>query len=426
MTDIANPDVLRCPEDAVRAAAKRFSTPFFLYEEERIRKNCRDVRRAFGPRFPGFEPLYAVKANPNPHILRIVLDEGFGLDCSSHSEAWLASRLDATGMHTGNYTTPKETDFVLRSTRLLLNLDDASALERLARRGGVPDFLSFRINPGMTSATLESNHLSGSRAKFGVPHESAPAAYRRAFELGVRRFGIHMMTGSNVENEDYFREVVARLLDIMAVVRRTTPISFETMNIGGGFNVPYHPTERTFDLDRIADGIRRAVDERAAPDDSPEPRLMIEPGRRITADAGFLVSRVVAIKDGYKRFVGLDASSNDMPRPFIYDAYHHISVPGASEGKSGARSEEVTVVGSICENNDRFGENRLLPPLDVGDLVVVHNCGAHAFAMGHNYNGKLRHAEVLLESGGNLTEIRRAEGFDDIFRTVLDPPISLD
>jgi diaminopimelate decarboxylase len=414
----ANPDVLRLPTQAIRAAAARFPTPFFLYEEERIRKNCRDLKRAFSTRFEGFTPLFAVKANPNPHILRIVLDEGFGLDCSSLSEAWLASRFDAFGMHTGNYTTPEEVRFVVGSSRLLLNLDDVGALDRLVAIG-VPDFLSFRINPGLTSATLESNLLSGERAKFGLPHERAAEAYRRALDLGVKRFGIHMMTGSNVTEEGYFAEVVARLLAIVAEIRRAVPITFEYVNIGGGFNVPYHPSEPTFDVERIAGQIREAVDEAASIEQSAEPKLMIEPGRRVTADAGFLVSRVVAVKESYKKFVGLDASSSDMPRPFIYDAYHHLSVLG----RDGAETEVVTVVGSICENNDRFGEDRLLPRVEVGDLVVVHTCGAHAFAMGHNYNGKLRHAEYLLESGGSFRQIRREETTEDLFRTVIDPPV---
>lgn len=399
---------------AIREAAQDWPTPFFLYEESRIRANCADFHESFGSRFDGFTPLFAVKANPNPHVLKVVLDSGFGLDCSSYSEVWLARQLGAFGMHTGNYSSEEELRFVIESERVLLNLDDVSLLDAVVNIG-TPEFLSFRINLGISSADLESNLLAGPEAKFGVPLERAVEAYAKAREAGASRFGIHVMTGSNVTEEDYFPTVAEHLWEVAAQIHAELGIDFEYMNIGGGFNVPYRPTEPSHSLERIAEKVAALFECQTAASGMRAPRLMVEPGRRVLADAGFLVSRVTAVKDGYRRYAGLDASSNDMPRPFIYGAYHHASV---LDRETSADDEPVTLVGSICENSDRFTNERLLPKLVVGDVVVLHNCGAHAHSMGFNYNGKLRHAEYLLKEDGSLLEIRRSETLDDLFATV--------
>lgn len=410
---MTNPAVTRYPADAITQAASSHPTPFFLYEEEMIRRNCRILKDAFAPLFPGFTPLFAVKANANPHVLRIVQDEGFGFDCSSPSEVWLTGKLKAFGMHTGNYVSEQDLRQVLASG-LLLNLDDLSMLDTVVKIG-VPAFLSFRVNPGVASATIRSNLLAGPDAKYGIPWEQATEAYKRAKAAGVRRFGIHMMTGSNVASPDYFPGVTRKLLQIAGAVKKETGIDFEYLNIGGGFNVPYRPEEPTFDLARTAREIRAIFDEELPRFGMREPTLMIEPGRRVACDAGFLVGTVQVIKRGYKTFVGIDASSADMPRPAIYDAYHHVSVLG----KDGAvERETVNVVGTVCENSDQFAKDRSLPKVAIGDRIVIHNCGAHAFVMGHNYNGKTRAAEYLLESSGTIRQIRRAETIDDLFRTV--------
>lgn len=418
---MSNTDVLRYPAEPVERALEEFPTPFFLYEEERIRIQCRAFVDAFAPLFPGFTPLFAVKANPNPHILRIIQEEGFGMDCSSLSELGLARALGAGGMHTGNYTMEEELRAALATPKMLLNLDDLSLLATVERIG-VPEFLSFRINPGIGEATIESNVLAGPDAKYGVPWERAVEGYRRARDIGVRRFGIHMMTGSNVPSEDYFAQLARRLLQVTGTVQRDLQIRIECLNIGGGFNVPYRPDEPTFDLGRIARGIRRSFDEECAGWSVPPPTLMVEPGRRIAADAGFLVGRVCVIKEGYKKFIGVDVSTNAMPRPAFYGAYHHISVLGKNPEEG---VEQVSVVGSICENCDQFARDRDLPVIAHGDVVIIHNCGAHALAMSHNYNGKLRPAEILLESSGKLRLIRRSETPEDLLRTVADWPFVL-
>ncbi|MBL4694615.1 diaminopimelate decarboxylase, partial [Candidatus Gracilibacteria bacterium] len=264
----------------------------------------------------------------------------------------------------------------------------------------VPEVLSFRINPGVGAG---DRVLGGKDAKYGIPFEKAADAYRLAAEMGVKRFGIHMMTGSNVMEEDYFEEAVGKLLEIVAGL----PVEIEFMNIGGGFGVAYKPDEKSLDIDRVAEGVARAYEK-----SSVKPRLMAEPGRYITADAGWLVTKVDVIKDSYKKYVGVDASCNDMPRPSIYGAYHHASVLNG-----GSDLEKVSVVGHICENNDQFVKDIELPVVSVGDIVILHNCGGHAYSMGHNYNGTLRHAEYLL-SGSELKCIRRAETIEDLYGTV--------
>jgi diaminopimelate decarboxylase len=410
-----NPNVTRYPASAIERALAQFPTPFYLYEEETIRRNCRRLTAAFTARFPRFQPLFAVKANPNPHVLRIVMDEGFGLDCSSPSEVWLSQQLGAHGMHTGNYQTEDELRDIIRADNLLLNLDDVSLIDTV-RKIGAPAFLSLRINPGITAGSMESLLLAGKDAKFGVPWEQAAPAYRRLKDVGAVRFGMHMMTGSNVLDAAYFAEVTHKLLTVAQTVKREFGIEMECMNIGGGFGVPYRPEEASLDLDAVASGVRSAMDEACRPGGLTMPTLMVEPGRFIAADAGFLVTRVHAIKNGYKEFVGVDAGMNDLPRPSVYGAYHHISVLGKPSSPS---DRSVNVVGRLCENNDQFARDRLLPPIDVGDTLVIHNAGAHCYAMSHTYNGRTRCAEYLLTAHGEFRPIRRAETTDDLFRTVV-------
>ncbi len=407
-----NQAVTAFPREAITRAAKEFPTPFFLYNEARLRENCRVFRSAFERYFSNFHPLYAVKANPNPDVLRIIQSEGFGFDASSRAEAWAAGRLGGTGMYTGNYTPADELAFAA-SQGLILNLDDASMVGFLDEVG-VPETLSFRINPGMGSGDRESNVLAGPDAKFGVPFEKAAAAYAAARNKGVKRFGIHMMTGSNTLDVRFFAHSVEKLFEIVAVIKSETGIEIDFMNIGGGFGVPYRPEESSLDLDAVAAGIRAVFDASCAKFGLKEPTLYAEPGRFIAADMGFLVGTVRVIKEGYKKFVGIDAAANDMPRPSIYDAYHHVSVIPANSAPRG--EEVVSVVGGICENNDQFAKDRLLPECRVGDLVVIHNSGGHAYAMGHNYNGRTRHAEYLLQIDGTIKKIRDAERIEDLYR----------
>lgn len=407
-----NESVTTFPKEAITLAAADVPTPFFLYDEARLRANCRAFRGAFQKYFPDFRPLYAVKANPNPDVLRIVQSEGFGFDASSRAEAWIVGKIGGTGMYTGNYTPADELAFAA-SRGFLLNLDDASMVPFLAEVG-VPETLSFRVNPGMGSGDRESNVLAGPDAKFGVPSERAAAAYAAARDAGAKTFGIHMMTGSNNLDVGFFSQSVEKLFEIIAEIRAETGIEISFVNIGGGFGVPYRPDEPSLDLDAVAAGIRATFDASCAKFGLREPALYAEPGRFIAADMGFLVGTVRVIKEGHKKFVGIDAAANDMPRPSIYGAYHHVSViPMDGEPRG---EETVSVVGGICENNDQFAKDRLLPECRVGDLAVIHNSGGHAYAMGHNYNGRTRHAEYLLKTDGSIERVRDAEKIEDLFR----------
>lgn len=405
-----NDRVVAYPREAILQAVSQFETPFFLYDEKRLRENCAIFRESFRKYFPDFSPLYAVKANSNPDVLRIIASEGFGFDCSSKAEAWIAQKLGVSGEYTGNYTPAKELAFA-KEAGLILNLDDVSMIDFLDGIG-VPEALSFRINPGMGSGDRQSNVLAGPDAKFGVPFEKAPEAYRLAQEKGVKRFGIHMMTGSNNLDAAYFSAAVEKLFEVVAVITREAGIEISFMNIGGGFGVPYRPEEERLDLDAVAAGLRKVVDACCKKFGLKEPRLMAEPGRYIAADMGFLVGKVQVIKEGYKKFVGIDAAANDMPRPSIYGAYHHVSVVKDQS----VPEEVVSVVGGICENNDQFAKDRLLPKCEIGDVVVIHNCGGHAYSMGHNYNGRPRHAEYLFGMTGSLQMIRGAEHIEDLYR----------
>lgn len=410
-----NPEVLRYPQETVRRAVRSIPTPFFLYEETRIREACRRITSAFAPRFEGFTPLFAVKANPNPHILRIIADEGFGFDCSSPSEAWVVDTLGGRGMYTGNYTTRSEYELVHQLGGLSLNLDDASALP-VVESIGMPRFLSFRVNPDMKPSRC-CVALAGRDAKYGIPWQHAAQAYRRARDLGVERFGIHAMTGTNILDPGYFVALTERLFDLMGQIKREVGIDFDQIDIGGGFGVPYHPDEPDLDLEEVAVHLRRVFDEKCREHGLREPTLVVEPGRFVTASSGYLVSRVHVIKDGYKRFVGVDAGMNDLLRPGLYGAYHHISV---LDKEPGGTEEVVNVVGRLCENTDQFAKDRALPPMEPGDVVVLHTAGGHGYSQSYNYNGRLRSAEVLLTTDGTLRPIRRAETIDDLYRTVVD------
>jgi len=412
---MVNPKVTDLPASAIRRAAEKYPTPFFLYSEKKIRANCRCLKNTFHAYFPAFEPLYAVKANSNPHLLKIIFLEGFGADASSEAEAWIVKKLGAKGMYTGNYTPEEEFRFVVKTGSFMLNLDDLSMLETI-RKIGVPEFLSFRVNPGISKGGMKSLYLAGPDAKFGVPLERIVEAYRRAKELGVKRFGIHAMTGSNVLDESYFESVAMILLETAGKIKKKLGICVERLNIGGGFGVPYRPDEKSLDLMKVAKGVRRAFDRQCAKYDLPEPRLIAEPGRIIMADTAWLIGRVNVIKESYKKFVGLDAGMNDLPRPAIYDAYHYVTVVGK---KTKGIKEKVNIVGRLCENNDQFAIDRLLPVVRVGDLIAIHNAGAHAYAMGHNYNTRTRNAEYLYTENETIAKIRRAETISDIFRTTV-------
>ncbi len=400
--------------ETIEALTHTVPTPFHLYDEAAIIRNARRLQKAFAWN-EGFREYFAVKATPNPFLIRLLTAQGFGCDCSSLPELVLAERCGVTGesiMFTSN-DTPAEEFQTARRQGAVINLDDLLHLDYLERHAGLPELLSFRFNPGADKA---GNEIIGhpEEAKYGLTREQLVEGYRRARDRGVRRFGLHTMVASNELDSSYFVHTAELLCELVGELSRSLGIAFEFINIGGGIGIPYRPEETAVDLDAVSAGVRAAVEgtDRGAPGPL---RLYMECGRMITGPYGWLVSRVRHLKHTYKDYVGLDACMTDLMRPAMYGAYHHITVLGKEHAPATHRYD---VTGSLCENNDKFAIDRELPEIEVGDLVVLHDAGAHGHAMGFNYNGKLRSAELLLRPDGRVLMIRRAETLDDYFATL--------
>jgi diaminopimelate decarboxylase len=395
------------------ALADAFGTPFHIYDEAGIRRTARELNTQFGWS-DGFREYFAVKALPNPHILSILRGEGLGFDCSSTPELTLARRAGASGdeiMFTSNNTTGDEFSTALAGGGGIVNIDDIGLLDVLP---AVPDVVSFRYNPG-PRRTGTSIIGSPVESKFGVAHDQIADAYRRAREMGVRRFGLHTMLVSNERDYRYIVQTAFMLLSLSAELRREAGIAVGFINIGGGFGIPYRPDEAPLDLAALA-GEVRSLFGRFAAEHGYAPRLYMENGRYVTGPHGVLVTRAINRKETYRTYIGLDASMSALMRPGMYGAYHHMHVVGRTAAD--VDRETVDVVGSLCENNDKFAVARELPRIVPGDLVVIHDTGAHGHAMGFNYNGRLRPKELLLREDGAVELIRRAETEADYFATL--------
>ena len=394
---------------------ERFPTPFYLYDEGAIRANAKRIARAFSV-FPGFKEHFAVKALPNPFVLKVLADEGFGADCASLPELVLARRAGMSGedvMFTSNETPAHEYVFA-RAQGAVINLDDITHIDYLEKACGVPELVSCRYNPGPLK---DGNVIIGrpEEAKYGFTREQLFEGYARLREKGARRFGLHTMVASNELSGDYHVETARILFELAVDLKRKIGIRLEFVNAGGGAGIPYRPEEQELDIEYVARGMRRAYDEIVVPAGLDPLGLRLEWGRIVTGPYGWLVTTAIHEKAIYRRYVGLDSCMSDLMRPGMYGAYHHVSVPGKDDAP---RTETYDVVGSLCENNDKFAVQRQLPQIDVGDFVVIHDAGAHGRAMGFNYNGKLRCGEVLLRPDGTLMRIRRSETMEDYFATI--------
>ena len=398
--------------------AEHFGTPFHLYDEQGIRATGRALREAFAP-IGGIQEYYAVKALPNPRILEIMCDMGFGLDCSSIAELELGRRVGARGeeiMFTSNNTSHEEFLAAAADGGCILNLDDISLIDKVPE---FPELICFRYNPGNRRT---GNSIIGKpeEAKYGVAHDQIVDAYRRAIGRGARRFGLHTMMASNELHHEYMVETARMLLEQVERISGELGIRFEFINIGGGLGIPYRPDQPPLDLAAMAAQII-ALFQDFRERHGYTPRLCMESGRFMTGPHGVLVTRAINRKEIYRTHVGVDACMSALMRPGMYGAYHHITVPGRE-----TLEETVDVVGSLCENNDKFAIQRPLPRIQDGDLVLIHDTGAHGHAMGFNYNGKLRPQELLLRTDGSVERIRRAETLDDYFATLAFEPDRLE
>ena len=402
-------------EEQLARILEEHPTPFHIYDERAIRENARALKEAFAWN-PGFKEFFAVKAAPNPYLMKMLKAEGFGADCSSLPELLLAETVGITGheiMFSSN-DTPVEEMQKARELGAVINLDDISHIAFLEECAGLPDLICFRYNPG---PLREGNAIIGNpeEAKYGFTREQLFDGYRMARDKGVKEFGIHTMVASNELDPDYFVATTEMLFKLVAEISGELGISFSFVNIGGGIGIPYKLDQVAVDLDIVSRGIRKHYEEMIEGEGLGPLDLYMECGRIITGPYGYLVSRVRHIKNIYKDYVGLDACMANLMRPALYGAYHHITVIG----KQGAPCDHVyDVTGSLCENNDKFAIDRSLPEIVPGDVVVIHDTGAHGYAMGFNYNGKLRSAELLLREDGSVVQIRRAETADDYFATL--------
>lgn len=393
-----------------------FETPFYLYDEKAIRENMRRFTKAFSI-FPSFKEYFAVKACPNPYILKILKSEGCGADCSSLPELILAENagmLEEEVMFTSNETPAKE--YVYANLKgNIINLDDITHIDYLEKAlGALPELISFRYNPGPLK---EGNALIGKpeEAKYGLTREQIFEAYKICKERGVKRFGLHTMVASNELNPDYFVETAELLFKLAAELKEKLGVSIEFVNLGGGIGIPYRPEQVAVDYDRIAQGIKAAYDRLVVPAGLDPLKICWECGRPITGPYGWLVTRALHQKHIYREYIGVDASMADLMRPGMYGAYHEVTVSGKEQAP---KDQVYDVVGSLCENCDKFAVQRPLPKIDNGDLLIIHDAGAHGRAMGFNYNAKLRCGELLLREDGSVVQIRRKETVEDYFITL--------
>jgi diaminopimelate decarboxylase len=403
-------------KEQIEKIAEQYPTPFHIYDEAGIRATAKEFRDAFAWVPGGFVNFYAVKALPNPAVMRIVAEEGMGYDCSSHAELLLAEYLETRGdliILTSN-DTPIEEFAKAKAMGAIINLDDFSHIDYLHDGTGMPKRICMRYNPG---ALKEGNVIIGKPedAKYGFTREQIIEGYRKAASLGAEEFGLHTMVASNELNADYFVETAALLFELAVEIKEKVGVRISFLNLGGGIGIPYRPEDEKVDLFYVSKGIKKLYDEIITPAGLAPMRIFTENGRCVTGPHGYLIGRVRHIKDTYKKYVGLDANMANLMRPGMYGAYHHITVLGKENAAAG---ETYDVTGSLCENNDKFAIDRKLPPIERGDLLAIHDTGAHGHSMGFNYNGKLRSAELLLHSDGSVTQIRRPETYADYFATL--------
>ncbi len=404
-------------KEKLEEIAKEYPTPFHIYDEKGIRENARRFKEAFSWN-KGFREYFAVKATPNPFILKILAEEGCGFDCSSYTELMLSDKVGGKNhdiMFSSNET--PDADFLLaHKLGAIINLDDFTHIEILEKLCGIPETICCRYNPGGEFKTSETGNVMDTPkdAKYGFTHEQIIEGYRILKEKGAKKFGMHAFLASNTLTNDYY-PVLAKIMFKAAVeIKEKTGVQISFINLSGGVGIPYKPDQPANDIAEIGRRVKEAYDEVLVPAGMGDVAIFTELGRFMLAPYGALVTRAIREKHIYKEYIGVDACAANLMRPAVYGSYHHITVMG----KENAPADHVyDVVGGLCENCDKFAKDRELPKIDMGDLIYIHDTGAHGFSMGYNYNGKLRSAEILLREDGSAKLIRRAETPQDYFAT---------
>ena len=403
-------------KDQLEEICKKYPTPFHLYDEAGIRKTARDLYKAFSWN-KGFKEYFAVKATPNPTILKILAEEGCGTDCSSLTELMMSERCGIVGkniMFSSN-DTPAEEFIKCRELGGIINLDDITHIDFLKETAGIPDTISCRFNPGGVFELGTDIMDNPGDAKYGMTRPQLTEAYKRLKDLGVKEFGLHAFLASNTVSNEYYPELARILFQVAVEIKEETGIELSFINLSGGIGIPYTPDKEPNDIFVIGEGVRKAFEEVLVPAGLGDVKIFTELGRYILAPNGHLVTRAIHEKHTHKEYIGVDACAANLMRPAIYGAYHHITVMGKEKEPC---DHMYDITGSLCENNDKFAVDRMLPKIDKGDLLVIHDTGAHGFSMGYNYNGRLRSAEILLKEDGTTKIIRRAETPQDYFATL--------
>lgn len=403
-------------KEQLEKIAARFPTPFYLYDEKGIRENVRKLQKAFAWN-SGFREYFAVKATPNPVILKIMKEEGCGVDCSSLTELMLS---DAVGFHgqsimfSSNETPPEEFELA-KKLGALINLDDFTHIDFLKSTAGIPETICCRFNPGGTFQISNAIMDTPGEAKYGFTREQLEEGFVKLKELGARRFGIHAFLASNTTDDGYYPTLAGILFRTAVDLYHKTGIAVSFINLSGGVGIPYRPEQKPANIAKIGEGVRKAFEEILVPAGLKDVAIYTELGRFMLGPYGCLVTKAIHEKHIYKEYIGVDACAANLLRPAMYGAYHHITVMGKENAPC---DHQYDIVGSLCENNDKFAIDRMFPKIDMGDLLVIHDAGAHGHAMGYNYNGRLRSAEVLLKEDGSAQLIRRAETPADYFATL--------
>jgi diaminopimelate decarboxylase len=403
-------------KELIEQITKTYPTPFHIYDEKGIRENVRKLKEAFSWN-KGYKEYFAVKATPNPYILQILKEEGCGVDCSSLTELMLSDVVGfkADEIMFSSNVTPKEDYVLARRLNAYINFDDITHIDYYKNLAPFSETMCLRYNPG-GDFTLNNEIMDTPKdAKYGMTKEQMKEAILKLKGYGVKNFGIHAFLASNTKDNGYYPKLASILFNLAVELKKSCDCHIAFINLSGGVGVDYRPDEPRNDIKLIGEGVRKAYEDILTPEGMDDVKIFTELGRFMLAPYGHLVAKAIHEKHIYKEYIGLDACAANLMRPAMYGAYHHITVLGKENEKC---DHKYDVTGGLCENNDKFAIDRMLPKIDIGDYIVIHDTGAHGFSMGYNYNGKLRSAELLLKTDGSVKLIRRAETPEDYFRTL--------